>query len=105
MVLSFLVFELLAKVLCLVMAGGKLINIFMVVINIRKLVIAVKIAFFSKCQKVPRGHHPVSQSRVYQDSKNAIKRCMDLKTGCSHKSSFYSRTSTKSNVQAMVRFL
>ena len=53
---------------------------------------AVQICIFSECPKVPRGHHPVSQSSVYQDSKNAIKRCMDPKTRCSHKSSFYSRT-------------
>ena len=60
--------------------------------------------FFSKCPKVPRGHHPVSQSRVYQDSKNAVKRCMDPKTRCSHKSSFYSRTTAIVTPSIMEKF-
>ena len=29
-------------------------------------------------------HHPVSQSRVYQDTKNTVKRCMDPNASLSH---------------------
>ena len=36
------------------------------------------------CMEVPGGHHPVSQSRVYQDTKNTIKRCMDPNASLSH---------------------
>ena len=33
---------------------------------------------------MPRGHHQFSQSRVYQDTKNTIRRCMDLNASLSN---------------------
>ena len=33
---------------------------------------------------MPKGHHPVSKSRVYQDSKNLKKRCMQAYLIFSH---------------------
>ena len=33
---------------------------------------------------MPRGHHQVSYFRVYEDTKNAIKRCMDSNASLSY---------------------
>ena len=45
--------------------------VFKIMAKVRLSVMAVLICI-TKCPKGPRGHHPVSQSRVYQDTKNAI---------------------------------